>query len=321
VIPCYNAARFVGDAITSILDQSWPRVEVVVVDDGSSDTSAEVIGGFGDRVKRIRLDANRGGSFARNRGAELSTGELLLFLDADDLLRSDTLEGMVKASRAHPDALIACRFSYLVADNDGWKQVSARPRLYAGGDQLLAWLEGNWSPPCCILWPRHVLLRVGGWNESLTRNDDGDLVMRALSKNTRIVSANGGEAFYRRHGRTRLSVSTTRNSESHLRSAFDVLIDLSTELESQKRLAQYSDAISEDFAEIALLSFRAGFPRLGAAGADAARQLRSSSHAAPRGFGHNEIMQTRVSRMGDRVYAAAIRGRAQARRWMKRRSS
>jgi hypothetical protein len=158
-----------------------------------------------------------------------------------------------------------------------------------------------------------------GWNESLTRNDDGDIVMRALTMGAEIVDANGGEAFYRRHRETRGSVSTARRSGRHLKSAFQVLIDLSAELESLNKLPAYADAISEDLAEIALLSFRAGFPELGSSIVRAARQLRSSNHSAP------DVLEVHDREVGgrspaiDRVWASLIRGRGQVRRSLKRR--
>ena len=291
-----------------------------MVDDASSDASSAVIAEFVHQVKAIRLDANRGGAFARNRGADISTGDLILFLDADDLLGPDSVEHMVMVSRTQPESLIACRFSYLVPDSGGWQRRPARLRTYAGGDQLLAWLEGNWSPPCCLLWPADVFRRAGRWNESLTRNDDGDLVMRALSKGARITSAAGGESLYRRHRQTRQSVSTTRRSESHLKSAIQVLIDLSTELEAQQRLPVYAETLSEDLAEIALLSFRAGLHRLGSEVVRGVLQLRASNPTTPDGLMSAAADRPNRSTLADRVYAASIRSRGQARRWLKRRT-
>ena len=87
VIPCYNAERYVGEAIESALDQTYPHKEVIVIDDGSTDSSLEVIRSFGNHL-RWETAPNRGGSAARNRGLELARGELIQFLDADDLLHA-----------------------------------------------------------------------------------------------------------------------------------------------------------------------------------------------------------------------------------------
>src|SRR5689334_7017183 len=85
LIPCYNAEKWVGHAIESALAQTWPNKEVIVVDDGSTDGSLEVIKSFEDRIK-WETGPNRGGNVARNRVLALSRGEWIQYLDADDYL-------------------------------------------------------------------------------------------------------------------------------------------------------------------------------------------------------------------------------------------
>jgi len=107
VIPCYNAQAYVGEAITSALEQTYPNKEVIVIDDGSTDGSLEVIRSFGDRI-RWETGPNRGGCAARNRGIELARGELIQFLDADDLLHPDKLEKQVPKSLREPNHIVFC---------------------------------------------------------------------------------------------------------------------------------------------------------------------------------------------------------------------
>ena len=84
VVPCYNQAAFVGAAISSILSQVRVPDEILIVDDGSRDGSADLVRGFGERIRLI-VQPNRGAAAARNAGIEASKGDLLAFLDADDL--------------------------------------------------------------------------------------------------------------------------------------------------------------------------------------------------------------------------------------------
>src|SRR5262245_30502130 len=84
VMPCYNARRWVAKAIDSCLAQTYPNIEVVVVDDGSTDGSVEILEQFGSRIL-LEKGPNRGACHARNRGIELSRGAYLQFLDADDV--------------------------------------------------------------------------------------------------------------------------------------------------------------------------------------------------------------------------------------------
>jgi len=93
VIPCYNHGRYLPEAVASVRRQSWPDVELIVVDDGSTDDSRTVAAGFAE-VKLIR-QSNEGLSAARNRGLHASSGEIVIFLDADDILLPGAAEAAV----------------------------------------------------------------------------------------------------------------------------------------------------------------------------------------------------------------------------------
>lgn len=101
VIPAYNAAAFVGEAVRSVLAQSRPADEVIVVDDGSTDDTAARLAEFGPPVRAVR-QANGGVSSARNRGVREATGDLIAFLDADDVWHPRKLEMQVPALLADP---------------------------------------------------------------------------------------------------------------------------------------------------------------------------------------------------------------------------
>lgn len=103
VIPAYNAETWVGGAITSVLEQDRRPHEVVVVDDGSTDATSQVVADFGDRVRIIRHE-NRGLGAARNSGARCASGRAVLFLDADDLLLPNGLAVLDEALEEFPSA-------------------------------------------------------------------------------------------------------------------------------------------------------------------------------------------------------------------------
>lgn len=96
VIPVYNGARYLGDAIRSVLEQTLPAMEIVVVDDGSTDASAEIAASFGDVVRLIRQD-NRGVAAARNRGLRDASGAYVAWLDQDDLATPNRIESQLRA--------------------------------------------------------------------------------------------------------------------------------------------------------------------------------------------------------------------------------
>src|SRR4028118_1383709 len=105
VIPCYNQARFLGEAIESVLSQTYTDFEVIVVDDGSTDDTAEVASSYAAEDARVRLvrQENRGLAGARNRGLAESRGEYVVFLDSDDRLAEEALEVGVRELDAHPE--------------------------------------------------------------------------------------------------------------------------------------------------------------------------------------------------------------------------
>lgn len=112
IIAVYNGDRYLREAIDSLLAQDYPNVEIVVVDDGSTDATPDVVEGYGDLLVALRQD-NQGVSVARNRGVDAATGDLLCFLDADDLLDPRKIAMQVAAFEGEPTLdLCDCHTSY-----------------------------------------------------------------------------------------------------------------------------------------------------------------------------------------------------------------
>jgi glycosyltransferase involved in cell wall biosynthesis len=264
VTPCYNAAEFVAQTIESVTAQAYGDIEHIVVDDASTDASWAVIEHVGNRIQAVRQPRNAGGAAARNHGAALATGEYLMFLDADDLLGPDAVEGLVTTLRARPASLAACSWQRLIQRDGDWTTEPAeRPLPARDADQLLEWLLGRWVPPCAVLWPRAVFDATGGWDETLTLNDDGDLMMRALLRGVTIEIAERGTASYRTHGDRRLSVSRNVFEERHLRSQLRVFTKLALALDAAGRLDRYRIAIGTSIQGLALTCHQLGAIDLG----------------------------------------------------------
>jgi glycosyltransferase involved in cell wall biosynthesis len=179
VIPVHNGSAYVAEAIRSVLGQTRPPVECLVVDDGSTDATAEVVREFGDDVGYVRLD-RVGVSAARNRGAQLATGSLVGFLDHDDVWLTTKLERQVETLE-HQDATLAlCAME--VFDEHG--TVQATRRLRARQDLLTGMLtfDGTETVSCSStgLVRRRELLRMGGFDSLLSVSADWDLLFRML---------------------------------------------------------------------------------------------------------------------------------------------
>jgi tetratricopeptide (TPR) repeat protein len=180
IIPNYNHARYVGDAIRSVLAQDYHHYEVIVVDDGSTDNSREVIAVFGDQVRCV-FQQNAGLSAARNTGIKASKGSLIGVLDADDMYEPAFLSTLVAALQEHFDADgIYCGYQFVDHVNTLLPQIEARPvepeKLYE------ALLEGNFFVPESIFLRRTVYDNVGLFDEALRACEDWDVWLRAAKK-------------------------------------------------------------------------------------------------------------------------------------------
>jgi hypothetical protein len=148
IMPCFNVGPFVAAALESLLAQSHARWEAIVIDDGSTDGTDDVIASFTDpRVQLIR-QANRGVSAARNRGIELASGDALLFLDADDWLAPDAMARMVASLETIPPgvdtgAAVATYGAFCFVTEDGSRVVRAKTGPFPEGDIIERLLVEN----------------------------------------------------------------------------------------------------------------------------------------------------------------------------------
>jgi glycosyltransferase involved in cell wall biosynthesis len=198
ITPCYNNARFIGETIESVLVQSLGDLEHVVVDDGSSDGSADIVAGYAGRDPRVRLvrQANRGASEARNAGfAAASEGsDYLWFLDSDDCLEPDALATMTDYLDDHPDAgLVYCGLR--VVDTEGVVQEGkggySFGHRYVPGFPFPRRLPDDepetpfhslfayyLAIPSTCLMRRSVYERTAGWDEQFRRAMDKDMILQ-----------------------------------------------------------------------------------------------------------------------------------------------
>src|SRR5258708_3630729 len=120
VIPCFNQGQFLAEAIDSAIAQSYRNIEIIVINSGSTDETAEVITRYADRIRTITIE-NRGASHARNAGIAASTGELIALLDADDRWLPDKLSHQVPRLMESPDvALLYSSYRSFTSDGKSW---------------------------------------------------------------------------------------------------------------------------------------------------------------------------------------------------------
>lgn len=243
VIPCHDAETYLAQAVGSALDQRLPPHEVIVVDDASNDGSLllaqRLAAGAQGRVRVLSV-SERSAAAARNAGALVATGDALVFLDADDVLQPGALSALSGALTRAETGFAVCPWYRLTLTDDRWvrRPASSPPR---GGlqDPLSAWLTGWYHPPCAVMWSRDAFERAGRWDEAVSVNDDGDLVLRALAYGIPLVTTSSGGALYRRPPPGTTTLSGTRTTAAGLDSRLHVLRKLACLLEERGSLRRY----------------------------------------------------------------------------------
>lgn len=175
IIPCYNAERYVADAIHTSLEQTYSNREVIVIDDGSTDGSVEVLKSFGSSI-RWETGPNRGACAARNRGLQLAKGERIQFLDADDWLYPQKLERQIECVSSSPNSTPVCDGEVI----ESGQVLRHYLAPHSCNESLIPLLNGQLPTPS----PLHLksnLLRVGGFREDLPCSQERDLHLRLAS--------------------------------------------------------------------------------------------------------------------------------------------
>jgi glycosyltransferase involved in cell wall biosynthesis/SAM-dependent methyltransferase len=196
VIPCYDHARYLPQAIGSVLAQSYAPVEIVVVDDGSRDDTAGVAARY--REARYVRQENQGLAAARNAGMRAARGDFLLFLDADDRLLPHAVEAGMECLLAAPDAAFASGgYRFVAADGSPLQEM---PVAELQPDPYAALLRGNRiGMHATVLYRRGPLEAVGGFDPSLRACEDYDVYLR-LARRYPVLRHGRVVAEYRQHG-------------------------------------------------------------------------------------------------------------------------
>lgn len=179
IIPCYNHAGYLGETIESVLAQTHPAEEIIVVDDGSKDTSAEVAGRYAQAHPRVRLlrQENAGRSAAANHGLRESTGEYLVFLDADDRLLPHALAAGLEQLDASPGAGLAAG-QCIHIDSNGVPMVTERqPVITEAYYERLLTANFIWNPGN-VLFRRSAVEAAGGFNTEIKHAEDYDIYLK-----------------------------------------------------------------------------------------------------------------------------------------------
>ena len=223
IIPCRNGARWLADAIESSLGQTWKDLEVMVVDNGSTDASLQVARRYQSPSLTVMECARPGASAARNAGLERARGDFIQFLDADDVLDRDKIRLQMERLASAPRTSIAsaawARFQTLPSEaafcaEPVWRDLAPDKFL------ISSWLGGGMMPNFAWLTPRETIAKAGPWNERLSLNDDGEFFCRVVLASSQVVFCDDARGYYRTASDSTLS---RRRDRAALASAFEAI--------------------------------------------------------------------------------------------------
>ena len=284
-VPCRNAAPYVADTLRSLLTQSWPYLEVIVVDDASTDGSVEAVLAIAASDQRVQLHRGSFGSAARARNAALAhaKGAFIKFMDADDLLSPTAVADQVARLQGRSDAVAMGQWGRFT--NDDLSTFCFDRRSQSADADPLDWLVSAWADAepmmqaGMFLIPRALLERCGGWDEDLSLIDDFEFFTRVLCHAQELLFTPDAVLYYRSGLAGSLS---GRRSRDAAQSAFEAITSATTQL-----LARRSDAAARRSCANVMQNFIYGFyphvPRLRQAMAARVRALGGSDLPPPGG--------------------------------------
>jgi len=209
LIPAYNAQRWIGDTIQSALAQTWPRKEIIIVDDGSRDQTLRLAQEFASKAVCVVTQANHGASAARNRAFELCQGNYVQWLDADDLLAEDKIARQMRAAGEFESkwTLFSAAWAYFMFSRNRARFV---PTPLWCDLEPVEWLirkmgQNLHMPPATWLVSRELTQAAGPWDSRLSFDDDGEYFCRVVMKSDGIRFIPDANTFYRVSGSGSLS--------------------------------------------------------------------------------------------------------------------
>lgn len=225
IMPVYNAEKYVASAIESVINQTFKNFELIIINDGSTDNSEEIISSIEDSRIKYFSQKNIGQTKTSNKGIKISKGKYIKFFDADDILHPEHLEQQFKVLSRSEDKLASCKWVYFYQNFEDLtfpsevthRDYSNTMDWFFDSHEYDQGMMGAWM----WLIPRRLLERAGYWNEDLTLNNDFDFSTRLLVASKAVMFAEGAKIYYRKGVTSALSGTTSRMA---MESAIDTTI-------------------------------------------------------------------------------------------------
>jgi glycosyltransferase involved in cell wall biosynthesis len=244
LIPAYNAEKWIKESIVSAQSQTWPRKEIIIVDDGSIDNTLKIAKLYESKFIKVITQKHRGGCSARNKAYSSAQGDYIQWLDADDLLAPDKISEQMKF--AENDRLKMTLYSSQLGlfywrpekakfiPSSLWKDLTPVEFLINKMNQ------NDWLNPGAYLVSRRLSERAGSWDERLVRDQDGEFFCRIVAACERVKFVQGARCYYRRSGHKQVSQGISEEACRSVILAVRLIIGYLRSSEDSERTRQAS---------------------------------------------------------------------------------
>jgi glycosyltransferase involved in cell wall biosynthesis len=215
-MPCYNAGKYVAEAIDSVLAQTYPHIEIIVVNDGSKDNSGAVLERYRGKGVKVIEQENKGQCAAANRAFAEAKGDYIKFFDADDILSPGFIEAQMRRLAGRTDAVASAKWGRFY--NDDLQTFRLNPEPVWRDMDPVDWLVGSWmnARPMmqCALWmlPRQLLEKAGLWDERFSLINDFEFFARVLCFSREVLFCEQAMLYYRSGIGGSLSAQSSRKA-------------------------------------------------------------------------------------------------------------
>jgi glycosyltransferase involved in cell wall biosynthesis len=215
-LPCFNAGKFIIETLQSLTSQDYPNIEILVIDDNSTDNSWQLLNDFARNNSMVYVEKaqKKGAAAARNQAFNLSKGDYVIFFDADDIIQPNFVESQMSKIVDDPaSVVVSCWGRFYGAITE----YTEDPDIIKKDLSFKDWIVYYWTfykhttPPGRVLIARKVVLSAGLWDENLSLNDDFEFFTRIFSKST-MIKYNDDALFYYRSGIGGLSSKFTNDA-------------------------------------------------------------------------------------------------------------
>jgi glycosyltransferase involved in cell wall biosynthesis len=255
LIPVYNAEQYLADTLKCALEQTWPRKEIIVVDDGSTDDSLEIAKKYEGPNVTVVSQENQGACVARNRALAEANGDFIQYLDSDDLMERDKIEVQVKRLLTESSGTLAVGPWERFYNAEGTLSLSDIEVTFCDKPYYRDYPDGiEWAitavgrngmfPPHAWLVPRPVVEKAGFWDESLLINQDGEYFNRVVLASNGIAFCENARVYYRSGMEHSIS---QRRSPTSLKSKYQSISQITDQILSEESSTRARRACARAF--------------------------------------------------------------------------